>query len=70
MTETTAFGAALAAGKAANLWDLKDERAIPITFETYNCTISEEDRQTRYNRWKKAVQKSMGWDESHVISKQ
>lgn len=67
MTETTAFGAALAAGSAAGIWDLKDHKAIPISFETFNCTISEETRQLRYKKWKKAVEKSMGWDENHVI---
>lgn len=41
MHETTAFGAALAAGITIGVWDLKSQNEIPINFETYNSTISE-----------------------------
>jgi glycerol kinase len=42
MHETTAFGAALAAGIAIGVWDLKAQNSIPINFETFNSTISDE----------------------------
>jgi glycerol kinase len=42
MTETTSFGAALAAGHAIGLWNLNDEQTIPIIFETYQSSISQE----------------------------
>jgi glycerol kinase len=42
MTETTAFGAALAAGKAIGLWDLKDSSSIPYTFDKFYPSISNE----------------------------
>lgn len=70
MTETTSFGAALAAGHAIGLWNLNDEQTIPIIFETYQSSISQEIRDIKYNKWKKAVQKSMGWDETAVHGKQ
>ena len=45
MSETTSFGAALAAGKTIGLWDLKSSENIPISNETYNCSISKEGIQ-------------------------
>lgn len=46
MHETTAFGAALAAGIAIGVWDLKAQNSIPINFETFNSTISDEGQLT------------------------
>jgi hypothetical protein len=42
MAETTSFGAALAAGKAFGLWDLRDPKSIPIINESFLPSISEE----------------------------
>ena len=41
MHETTAFGAALAAGITIGVWDIESYKSIPINFETYNCNILE-----------------------------
>lgn len=67
MTETTSFGAALTAGKTIGLWDLKDHKSIPIYNETYYCTLPEDARAAKYRKWKRAVEKSKGWDESNDI---
>lgn len=64
MAETTSFGAALAAGKAIGLWDLKDCKSILISNESFYSNLSAETREAKYLKWKKAVQRSMGWDES------
>lgn len=42
MTETTSFGAALAAGHTIGLWNLNEEQTIPIIYDTYQCSISDE----------------------------
>lgn len=44
MTETTSFGAALTAGKTIGLWDLKDQKSIPIYNEIFHCTLSEDGK--------------------------
>lgn len=68
MSESTSFGVALAAGKTLGLWSLKDHQSIPIYTETFHSTISEEVREARYKKWKKAVEKSIGWDDSSESS--
>lgn len=69
MHETTAFGAALAAGITIGVWDLKSQTSIPINFETYNSLISDEEREKRYKKWKLAVKRSIGWDKRSVVRK-
>lgn len=66
MHETTAFGAALAAGIVIGVWD--PSKPIPINnSETYNPAISNEDRIKRYKKWKQAVQRSIGWDDERTV---
>lgn len=63
--ETTALGAAFAAGHAVGLfqspqefrehWE-EDHRAVP--------DITEEERQARLSKWEAAVERSLGWTEA------
>nr|CAB3237541.1 glycerol kinase-like [Phallusia mammillata] len=61
MPESTALGAAMAAGKAIGVWSLKPEDLTTVTFERFEPTISQDQIASHYAKWKLAVQKSMGW---------
>lgn len=65
MRETTALGAAIAAGFAAGLWkefeELKGFNHEGRT--TFRPQISEIQRDYMYERWEKAVEMSRGWME-------
>ncbi|XP_051841019.1 glycerol kinase isoform X8 [Antechinus flavipes] len=63
MPETTALGAAMAAGAAegVGVWSLEPEDLSAVTMERFEPQINEEESEIRYATWKKAVQKSMGW---------
>ncbi|KAF2354130.1 Glycerol kinase [Trinorchestia longiramus] len=62
MLETTALGAAMAAGAAAGIavWDL--DSLTPLATDTFRPAILEDEREGRYERWCMAVERSMGWD--------
>lgn len=63
MRETTALGAAIAAGFAIGLYndfdDLKEVNVEGSTIFKPSITVKEAD--TRFERWEKAVQMSKGW---------
>ncbi|OAQ61705.1 glycerol kinase 2 [Pochonia chlamydosporia 170] len=63
MRETTALGAAIAAGFAAGVWesfdDLKDVNTEGQT--VFKPQITASDANKRFERWEKAVQMSKGW---------
>lgn len=63
MRETTALGAAIAAGLAVGVWnsinDLKDVNVDGTT--VFKPKASEEERDKRFARWSKAVEMSKGW---------
>jgi glycerol kinase len=62
ITETTALGAAYAAGLAVGFWkDLDSLRAHWKEDHTWVPDMSDQDRLTQYNLWKKAVSKSFNW---------
>ena len=64
VTETTALGAAYAAGLATGYWqntdDLKRNWAID---KTWQPRMSKEHRGKLYASWRKAVTRSFGWVE-------
>ncbi|XP_077986009.1 glycerol kinase-like isoform X1 [Glandiceps talaboti] len=62
MPETTALGAAMAAGYAIGVWSLAAEDLTAITTDTYTPVITQEERDARYGKWKLAVQRSMKWE--------
>ncbi len=64
MIETTALGAAYAAGLAVGYWsNLDDLRQNWGVDKTWQPNMPDEQRQRLYHFWKKAVQRSMNWAE-------
>ncbi len=65
MTETTALGAAYAAGLATNFWsgfeELRKNRSVDCTWEPQ---MHEEKRRECYRYWQKAVQRTFNWLEN------
>jgi glycerol kinase len=60
--ETTALGAAYAAGLAVGYWDgLDDLRANWEVAETWTPTMPDDRRDALMKSWSKAVERSMGW---------
>ncbi|KAJ8350905.1 hypothetical protein SKAU_G00260350 [Synaphobranchus kaupii] len=70
MPETTALGAAMAAGAAegVSVWSLKPEDLSAVTSEKFEPQINPEESEYRYARWKKAVQKAMNWETTEPVS--
>ncbi|CAG11212.1 unnamed protein product, partial [Tetraodon nigroviridis] len=64
MSETTALGAAMAAGAAegVNVWSLSSSHLPKVTCEAYEPQINLDESEFRFARWKKAVQRSMNWE--------
>jgi glycerol kinase len=64
ITETTALGAAYAAGLQVHYWEtLDDLRANWSIDHTWSPDMPDKKRESLYRFWKKAVQKSMDWVE-------
>jgi glycerol kinase len=64
VTETTALGAAYAAGLAVGFWgNVEDLRANWASDRTWTPAMSRERRDHYYRCWKKAVERSLGWIE-------
>ncbi|XP_057582911.1 glycerol kinase 2 [Hippopotamus amphibius kiboko] len=63
MSETTALGAAMAAGAAegVGVWSLKPEDLSTVLMERFEPQIKATESEIRYSTWKKAVMKSVGW---------
>ncbi|GAA5797819.1 hypothetical protein EDC94DRAFT_621026 [Helicostylum pulchrum] len=63
MRETTALGAAIAAGLAMGVWnsveDLNDVNKDGRT--VFKSKITDEKRETMYHGWKEAIKRSFGW---------
>lgn len=64
MSETTALGAAMAAGAAegVNVWSLSTTDHPHVNSEKYEPQINSDESEFRFARWKKAVKKSMNWE--------
>ncbi len=62
--ETTALGAAYLAGLAVGYWKNQDEIFEGVKVDkTFLPDMSEEKRNKNYKYWKKAVQRTMSWEE-------
>jgi glycerol kinase len=62
VTETTALGAAYAAGLAIGYWpDIETLRRNWAMNKTWNPQLSEEEREKGYQGWKKAVERTYNW---------
>jgi glycerol kinase len=64
VAETTALGAAYLAGLAVGYWrdlsDVADNWALQREFQS---RMSDEDRAGRYDRWKRAVDRALAWEQ-------
>jgi len=64
MTETTALGAAYAAGLAVGYWNgLDDLRQNWGIAHTYESTMANDQRQKLMRGWQKAIERSFGWED-------
>lgn len=63
MRETTALGAAIAAGFSAGVWKDLDEvsKVNTVGSTIYKPLVSQIERDTRLSRWTKAVEMCRGW---------
>ena len=62
--ETTALGAAVAAGLATGFWESETELAGALEEDArFEPTIAASEREERLAVWKKAVERSFGWTE-------
>ncbi|XP_032772613.1 glycerol kinase 2 [Rattus rattus] len=63
MPETTALGAAMAAGAAEGIdvWSIEPEDLSSMLMERYEPQIQATESEIRFSTWKRAVMKSMGW---------
>lgn len=63
MRETTALGAAIAAGLAVGTWKSIDELSEVNTHGStvFRPAVTKDVSTKRYNRWSKAVEMSKGW---------
>ncbi|XP_038125201.1 glycerol kinase-like isoform X1 [Cyprinodon tularosa] len=70
MSETTALGAAMAAGAAqgVDVWNLSPAHLPKVTSEKFEPQINIEESEFRFARWKKAVQKAMNWETTETSS--
>jgi len=64
VSETTALGAAYAAGLAVGFWSNLDElKQNWSEDQRWSPVMGQENREERYRGWQKAVQKTFGWVE-------
>jgi glycerol kinase len=60
--ETTALGAAYAAGLAAGFWGSVEElETLWKRDRVFSSNITHDEREAKYKNWRKAVEKSKGW---------
>jgi glycerol kinase len=64
IVETTALGAAMLAGLAVGFWTREDLASTWQLDRGFNAEMDEVSRAKRYRGWKKAVKRSMEWEES------
>ena len=61
--ETTALGVAYLAGLAVGFWNDKEEIKQHCNIDkTFTPNMSEEERVSKHNKWKRAVERSLQWD--------
>ncbi len=64
VTETTALGAAFAAGLAVDFWSDQDELRERWTEDRrWEPEMDQQERERQYGQWKKAVTRSFDWVE-------
>ncbi|MGI8747453.1 MAG: FGGY-family carbohydrate kinase, partial [Deinococcus sp.] len=70
VTETTALGAAYLAGLAVGFWQDQGEIAAQWQLgRRFEPNMSEDERRTRMHGWRRAVERSKGWEESEGMGR-
>jgi len=62
ITETTALGAAYFAGLAVGFWEKEEIQQKWRLDESFEPQMAEAEREKLYKGWKKAVNRTMGWE--------
>lgn len=63
MTEATALGVAMVAGRAVGEWDMSPAGpVIELDCSEFRPRIGADERDVRYSKWKLAVERSFGWE--------
>ena len=64
VTETTALGAAYAAGLALGYWESQDDlRERWSEDKRWEPDMDDDERDAGYAKWKKAVERSLDWED-------
>lgn len=64
ISETTALGAAYVAGLAVGFWEnLEELQNYWKEKNIWSSNMSENEREKLYNQWKKAIKRSLDWEE-------
>ncbi|KAG1469167.1 hypothetical protein G6F56_003415 [Rhizopus delemar] len=68
MRETSALGAAFAAGLAAGFWESLEDIVQKTTekYDVFHPKWDDEERKIKCRQWQQAVQRSLGWTEVHA----
>jgi len=62
VAETTALGAAYAAGLAVGFWESEDDiRANWAEDKRWEPSMDSDERERQYGQWKKAVERTFDW---------
>ena len=65
ITETTALGAAYAAGLTVRFWESTDEiRAMWQEDRTFTPDLDHGTREKLFANWQKAVERTLNWEEN------
>jgi len=65
VAETTALGAAYLAGLAVGYWSSQQEVASQWAIDrTFEPQMSSDQRERLYSDWKRAVQRSLKWEQA------
>lgn len=61
--ETTALGVAYLTGLAVGFWESKEEISSQWKLDVeFNSNMSEEEKEKKYQGWKKAVERTLAWE--------
>ncbi|MNC49110.1 Glycerol kinase [compost metagenome] len=61
-SETTALGAALLAGLTSGIWTREQLESFNKAEKDFLPEMAEAERERRYDAWKDAVSRTMGWE--------
>ncbi|OQR68701.1 putative glycerol kinase 3-like [Tropilaelaps mercedesae] len=72
MLETTALGAAVAAGlaKGVEVWSLSEmQKLSAVVSDTFEPQIVKQERERKFSRWKQAIERSRHWEDITAVAR-